>query len=763
MSFLGLRQRVNSIAIGVALLVAVSVPLLFIFISYRHEGSQLEYKAELSSAKLAKYIFTNERLWQYQRVRLAEIIEFNSIDGDIHQSVRDMAGREVVAVGLPTPQPHLSRKRAIVVGGRTVGELTATQSLRPLLGQFLLTLLASGALAIASYAAVRTLPLRALDRALGRLEVTHGELVGANERLGRQARQLSDAQRLGRLGHWHYSFATREFDWSPEALALIGHHRGEAVRDPVKVFELCAAESRQILLDADRRLRKTSSIERVDIKFRSLEGAFLDLSVIAHAERDNQGTVVGFSGTIQDISDRKRAEEQLEQLAYYDPLTGLANRTLFKRALDVALTSSNESTVSGALLLIDLDHFKEVNDTLGHGAGDELLVEVVRRVKSVLDRAHFFARLGGDEFAILIRGNPCADQVAEIATDVLSAATGEIELEAGKVLSGASIGICCLGRDAANSADVMRNADLALYHAKGAGRGRVAHFDPSMDTEMRAKSDIARELRQCMQDGDGLHPHYQPQVDLKTNTVVGFEALARWTSPTRGSVPPAVFIPIAESSRLICELGSWVLRAAALQGKAWLDAGEPPREIAVNISAAQIWHSDLLAEVDQVLAETELPPHLLCLELTETLMADQTDVRIRTVLANLKSRGVTLALDDFGTGYSSLSYLSELPFDKLKVDRSFVTKSLKSSHARQLLKGVISLGHGLGLKVQAEGAEEIDEVDILREFNADYIQGYVFSRPVPAAAALDFARSHAWDETFTDASSESTGDAEIAA
>ena len=236
--------------------------------------------------------------------------------------------------------------------------------------------------------------------------------------------------------------------------------------------------------------------------------------------------------------------------------------------------------------------------------------------------------------------------------------------------------------------------------------------------------------------GGELTVHYQPQVELSTGRVTGLETLMRWTHPTFGNVPPSEFIPIAESSSLICELGSWILREAAFQGKAWLDAGEPPREIAVNISAAQIWHSNLVEEVKRVLEETGLPPHLLCLELTESILANQLDGRVSIVLNTLKRLGVTLALDDFGTGYSSLGYLIGLPFDKLKIDRIFIDGVANSSRAQKLLEGIIALGGGLGMKTVAEGAEIFREVEILRGLGCDTVQGFFFARPAAAIEAL---------------------------
>ena len=250
---------------------------------------------------------------------------------------------------------------------------------------------------------------------------------------------------------------------------------------------------------------------------------------------------------------------------------------------------------------------------------------------------------------------------------------------------------------------------------------------------------IARELRLAITENVGLTVHYQPQVSLSNGRVTGFEALMRWNHPTLGNIPPAEFIPIAESSQLICDLGLWILRQAALQAKTWLDAGEPAREIAVNVSAAQIWHTDFAHDVAEVLKETGLPPHLLCLELTESLLADHAEGRVRSVLTALKSLGVTLALDDFGTGYSSLGYLTQLPFDTIKIDRIFVDGIANSESARKLLEGIIALGRGLGMTIVAEGAETAEEVAILGQFRCDLVQGYIFARPAAANDALKSA------------------------
>ena len=454
---------------------------------------------------------------------------------------------------------------------------------------------------------------------------------------------------------------------------------------------------------------------------------------------DEVGRLVhSFNETLSEIRNR---DHELEKLAYYDPLTGLANRTLFFRALKDGLSRCKQTGMDGALLLLDLDRFKEINDTLGHAAGDELLIKVAHRIGRVLSKDYLFARLGGDEFAIVAAG--CGDRstVERLAKEVIAAISNSITIESGEVTVETSVGIVVFPRDGPDASDLLRNADLALYRAKEEGRGRFVFFKREMLAAIQNKTAIAHDLRGALNENGGLSVHYQPQIDLATGRVTGFEGLLRWNHPTRGNVPPSEFIPIAESSHLICDLGLWVLRQAAIQAKAWLDAGEPPREVAVNMSAAQIWQTDVVREVDSVLKETGLPPHLLCIELTESLLVDHAKGRVRTVLDALKGLGVTLALDDFGTDYSSLGCLNQLPFDKLKIDRVFVDGITASGRARELLRGIVALGRGLDMIVVAEGAENHGEVDILRQFSCDQAQDYVFARPAVAADALAFARA----------------------
>lgn len=567
----------------------------------------------------------------------------------------------------------------------------------------------------------------------------NAELHKAKGALRTRTEQLTEAHRLGKMSDWHMLPSEGAFRWSAEAYRLIGRNPDTFTPTFAAVHALFVDDGLQRVVDSQREVLRSGTPKSIDIKLKRGDGFIGDFTLTSKALIGRDGLVEGFFGTVQDISDRKAAEEQLEAIAYYDPLTGLANRALFSRHIDEVLDRATQSDQGSALLLLDLDRFKEVNDALGHAAGDELLVRVGHLISRVLGNRHFVARLGGDEFAIVIDEQLDKAALEALAKDLIGALSGIVALKHGEVSIGTSIGIVTAPEFGRDATELLRNADLALYRAKEDGRGRYVFFTPDMDTAMQYKLALAKDLRRALSSDTGLSTHFQPQLDLATGRVVGFEALLRWTHPERGVVPPSEFVPIAESSSLICELGNWILRRAAVQAKNWLDAGLPPREVAVNVSAAQIWNSDFVGEVSRVLAETGLPPHLLCLELTESLMADHSEGRVRGALKALKALGVTLALDDFGTHYSSLGYLAQLPIDKLKIDRVFVHGVAHSHRSRELLTGIIALGRGLGMTVLAEGAETSDEVEILRAAGCDQVQGHVFSRATGAGAAVAFA------------------------
>jgi diguanylate cyclase (GGDEF)-like protein/PAS domain S-box-containing protein len=553
--------------------------------------------------------------------------------------------------------------------------------------------------------------------------------------LKEKAEALSEAQAIGKIGNWGYRLGAESLTWSNEVLRIMGFEPGSFDPKLDTVRKMYLDDSLARLGEAQKRVLRDRTVEAVDIRARCGDGRIADITIVSKAEVDAAGNVIGFVGTIQDITARKQAERELEKLAFYDPLTALANRALFRRSIERHVRMSEERFFSSALLLLDLDRFKEVNDTLGHAAGDELLTIVAERLQRNLPRDAFIARLGGDEFALIL---PDADEAAAraIAGRVIELFEQPILLKAGEVNIGTSIGVALIPQDGSTPEDLIRHADLALYRAKDDGRNRMELFRPELSQIVQEKSRLARDLRRAIEQDTGLELHYQPQVDLRTHAITGFEALLRWNHPERGYVPPSEFVPIAESSTLVCDMGLWVLRAACRQMQAWIAAGQPARDIAVNVSPVQLWQTEFDVEVQRILRETGLNPGLLTLEVTENVFVRESEGRVRRILDNLRAIGVTLALDDFGTGYSSLGYLNELPFQKLKIDRVFVDKVDQSEQRQRLLAGIIALAGGLGMQAIAEGAERSEEVRVLAKLGCDRLQGYVLARPMPAHAVI---------------------------
>jgi diguanylate cyclase (GGDEF)-like protein len=431
----------------------------------------------------------------------------------------------------------------------------------------------------------------------------------------------------------------------------------------------------------------------------------------------------GWIATHDEVTERKRAEAKIEHLAHHDVLTGLPNRAAFNERFALELEGATKSGGSIALMCLDLDRFKHVNDLFGHALGDSLLCEVARRLKAAANGT-FLARIGGDEFSLIVTEGNVASTAARLAERITTALGDCIELEERKLTANVSVGVAIYPGDAADGGKLICNADAALYRAKADDPGSYRFFEPEMDRQLREDREIQHELSSALQKSE-FHLVYQPEA-LIGGAVIGFEALLRWHHQTRGLVPPATFIPLAEESGLIIPLGEWVLRAACREAASW----KSQAQLAVNLSPMQFRHGDLPGLVHSVLLETGLSPSRLELEITESVLIDDFG-RAQSILRRLKNLGVRIAMDDFGTGYSSLSYLQSFPFDKIKIDRSFVSDLDTNINSAAIVHAVINLARSLKLPVLAEGVETEAQRKILSKEGCDQIQGYLIGKPLP--------------------------------
>ena len=459
-----------------------------------------------------------------------------------------------------------------------------------------------------------------------------------------------------------------------------------------------------------------------------------------NAVYDEQGQITHFIATLTDITDRKQSEERLLYLAHYDVLTNLPNRELFTDRLEHALANAYRLGMQVALLFIDLDRFKQVNDTLGHSAGDELLRQVSQRLKNNIRENDTAARLSGDEFTVVLEQVRQIHDVETVARKLLTELCATYAIKGREVTIGASIGIALYPDDADDAEKLIRFADQAMYNVKGNGRNSYAFYEKGkVNLAANGRFNVENELR-CALEHEQFVLHYQPQIDLATQHIVGFEVLLRWQHPEQGLIPPAKFIGILEDSSLILPVGEWVLRTACYRLQQLQAKGHQSLRMAINLSARQ-YHRYYLAEtIDSILAETGIASSALELEVTEGTLIHNIEDTI-DVLHAVHERGVSVSVDDFGTGYSSLSHLRQLPIDTLKIDQSFVKNCHDNASDRAIVKGIISLAHNLGLKVIAEGIETAEHYEFLKSLHCQEGQGYYLSRPL-ASEQLEYILEH---------------------
>jgi diguanylate cyclase (GGDEF)-like protein len=446
--------------------------------------------------------------------------------------------------------------------------------------------------------------------------------------------------------------------------------------------------------------------------------------------KDGEGSIQHMILLYTDVTERRTAAQEIERLAFFDSLTGLPNRVLLKDRLSQMLNRAERRSVLVAVLFIDLDHFKEVNDTLGHSSGDLLLQKVAERLTGSLRSCDTVARLGGDEFVVLLEDLNDRDAVTDVAVKLLTSLNEAVQLGERKVYTGGSIGVSLFPDDGSDVETLFKNADTAMYQAKALGRNRFCFYSEEMHESVMEQLTLSSSLRLAC-DRKEFYLVYQPQINLATGQLVGVEVLLRWEHPALGMIPTDRFIPVAEETGLMVPIGAWVLETACLQVMQWVRQGFPELRIAVNLSLQQFRDPGLVETIQAVLHCSGLPSHLLELELTEkVLVADITSSR--ATLQKLKALGITIAIDDFGIGYSSLSYLRHFPLDRLKIDMSFVQDiAEQSDDAAVIIDALIALAHGLNLSVIAERVEFTEQVLFLKQRLCDELQGYYISRPLP--------------------------------
>jgi diguanylate cyclase (GGDEF)-like protein/PAS domain S-box-containing protein len=559
--------------------------------------------------------------------------------------------------------------------------------------------------------------------------------------------RLGLAQRIAKIGNWEWQPKTGQFSASSELCRLMGI-RPEDFGGTLDAFlEAVGRDDRDRVAKALKRILTDRTPCDIDHRILLPNGSEFIVNLQAEAIFDDQLKALTIVGTAQDISERKRSEREIHRLAYYDSLTGLPNRVLFKDRVTQAIAHARRYGYHLALLFLDLDRFKMINDTLGHNVGDLLLKHVADRLSDCvrhsdsigrsmeIEGTNELARLGGDEFTVLLTNLHDVQDASKVARRILDALARPFLVSGHEIFVTVSVGIAIFPSDGDSVDVLLKNSDTAMYHAKEQGRNNFQYYSNAMNAAANERLILEAEVRHATERHEFV-VYYQPQIDLRSGRLMGAEALVRWQHPQRGLLAPGEFLQAASDTGMIRTIDEWVLRTACRQSRAWQDRGLAVPSVSINVSNSLFHGATLVKAVEEAFADTGIPPDRLELELTESIAMRNVDTSI-AVLEQLKSIGVQLAIDDFGTGYSSLSYLQRLPVNRVKIDQSFIRELLSRVHPLPIVRAIIAMAHSLQLEVLAEGVEAETQRAILVAEGCDQAQGYLFGRPMSAA---DFER-----------------------
>lgn len=721
-----LVRTITSIAALIALAVGLILPAGYVLRAYYLERTGLSAEAELYAARVTEIVNRNPDMWRYELERIADLVDRDLVETD-HIEVRrvyDLGGKLIASSRRRVPPPVLAVHHDFYDSGQRVGRVEIARSMLIAWQRGMAVAAFSIGLGLAIFIALRVLPLRALDRALG-------SLAAEKERLRVVVDNAMDGIfSLDHRGLVESFNAAAEKMFGYSAAELEGQRIDHLLPD-LDPVELEDAEAG--LVGESEGLRRDGS--RFPIEY-----------AISRAEGD--GGEFRVIGIVRDITERRQAQEALSRLANYDSLTGLPNRNLFRDRLSRAVARARRNGELLALIFLDLDRFKNINDTLGHAVGDELLQTVAKRIRYTLRETDSVghldngkgersppstevSRLGGDEFTIILENIGSADNAAPVARRILDAIASPIPLAGRSLYVSASAGISVYPGDDPDPENLLKNADTAMYRAKELGRNNYQFYSEELNRQAHERLEMEQRLRNALANNE-FSLHFQPQLDIHSYRSGAVEALLRWDNPEFGSVSPSKFIPVLEDTGLIVDVGAWVLETACGWARGWQDAGLPPVRVGVNLSARQFRQGNLVSVVQRALDNSGLDPQWLELEITESLLMEHSEAVIET-LDTLGMLGIRIAVDDFGTGYSSLAYLKRFPIHALKIDLSFVRDVTADPNDAAIAQAIIALGRSLGLSVVAEGVENQEQLAFLARGGCDEIQGYLLSRPLPPA------------------------------